>query len=488
MTSELTQEVGQAIVMYSDGGANPNPGNVGWGVHGYLFKKSPPKKGAGIPTHVLTDRGYVVKADKDKVTEVTPLQYFDGYGSSLNSGTNNVAEVLGATAAIRKAKEYVITDLLIYSDSKYVIQGIYDWSPFWLKRNWVKATGEPVQNQNEWKALLAELEEIKARGVTVEVKWVKGHNGNLGNETADELATIGVQHSTNRSDRQEFKISEADGYWKNETERHPFVSQRRLYFNTEVSSINAGEYYMGDHGKEDDHLGKKISDGAMSFVHLATPDSVLEALRKHETSISDGRNAIVVARLDKLYSAGVYGKLNDYGPAAALVRPNKASVNLNCLDKEPLTIDLNPPMLAFRAVENLSFLKKLLEQFRSGASGLFKHDLTSTLYETSSVTKKDKTVTTTKLKAEYNVGFSTLKVPVVVPTEQGDRSVTITLTLGIDMMDRNSYKRLEDLEPTVTLIVWNEAPDVLKYATVVESRGSFGIWAGVYSNMVFVKP
>lgn len=481
--------VDQSMILFVDGGAQPNPGNIGWGIHGYLYENIVPKKGSGNPTHYPTNQGYLLKTDRDKlkVQEIKPISYIDGYGSSLIPATNNVAEIQAMAYAFRKAKDFVIKEITIFTDSEYVRKGLLEWSHFWLKRNWVKTDGQVVPNASDWKLLLQEHKELVDRGVKINVYWVKGHNNNLGNEMADQLASVGVLQSKSQISVVEIKTTTAEGYWKSETERHPFMSNRRMYFNTEPTSLVAGEYYMGEHGKEDDMLGKKVSDGAMSVIQLKEPDDIVETLRNYQSSISAGLDSIVMARMDKLYSPTIYKQVNDFG-RASFIRPSIYSLDLNCLDKEPLTRELRPPKLAMRAVQSLIVLKQILDSYKSKGSNFESIDLTDTIYLQEVVNKKDKQTITTKLKPEYNVGFSCLKVP-FIPTDEGSiKDIVITVTLGIDLLDRNALKRLESMSPKVTLIVWKEAPEVLRYATVIESLDSFGIWAGVYSNFIFLKP
>lgn len=493
MLNKEDSVIDQALIMYTDGGCrNGNPGDIGWGVHGYLYEKVTPKKGSGNITYILTDKGYVAKSDKDKLNlldakEIKPISYFDGFGSSLISNTNNVAELHATTNALIKAKEYIITDVVIFTDSEYVRKGVHEWSPIWRKRNWVRVDGEPVPNAKEWKILLEHFDDLKNKGVNVNIKWIKGHSGNLGNEIADQLATIGVLYSSNKNERSEFKVTTSEGYWKSDVEKHPFINNRRMYFNTLPDSNIKGEYYLGEHGKDDELLGKKISNGAFCVTQLKEPDVILDTIRDYQSELAKGVDSIIMTRLDKVYNPAIYKQLENYG-TVGLLRLNPYSLDLSCLDKDPLTKELNPPRLAMRAIEALSTLKSLLENFKSNDSGFQKQDITDLLYRKEITVKKNKEIVTNKFKSEYNIGFCALPVELLTENSNGNCKTNITLTLGIDLLDRNALKRLESLEPVITLITWKETPEVLRYATVIESLGSYGIWAGVYSNMIYISP
>ena len=138
-----------------------------------------------------------------------------------------------------------------------------------------------------------------------------------------------------------------------------------------------------------------------------------------------------------------------------------------------------------RAVDSLAELSAKLEQYLAKHPLIACTDLTETLYEKSvAVSKKGEVTTSLKLKAEYNVGFAAFQAEAAYCVDDSQQSkAVVTLTLGIDLLDRNALKRLESLNPKVTLITWLEAPHVFRYATVVETATDRGIWAGVYSNL-----
>jgi ribonuclease HI len=78
-------------------------------------------------------------------------------------------------------------DVVITTDSKYVLTGITEWIENWKKRNWRTASKKPVLNVELWK----ELDGLVG-GHTIEWVWVKGHSGHAENEIADQLANRGI--------------------------------------------------------------------------------------------------------------------------------------------------------------------------------------------------------------------------------------------------------------------------------------------------------
>lgn len=97
-------------------------------------------------------------------------------------GTNNMGELTAVLDLLRQTA-HTGEDLLIYSDSKYVINSVTQWMPGWKRNGWVKKDRKPVLNVEIMKSLDAAL-----TGRQVQFVWVKGHAGHPLNEHADRLA------------------------------------------------------------------------------------------------------------------------------------------------------------------------------------------------------------------------------------------------------------------------------------------------------------
>jgi len=133
------------IKIYTDGSCLKNPGNGGW---------------AAI---ICTDN------------EVKKIS-----GSEKDT-TNNRMELM---ATINALKEVSSEDLIeIYTDSKYVKNGITDWIHNWIKNNWKTSNKEDVKNKDLWVQLYDLNNNFK-----IKWNWVKAHAGNPLNEEVDLLA------------------------------------------------------------------------------------------------------------------------------------------------------------------------------------------------------------------------------------------------------------------------------------------------------------
>lgn len=95
--------------------------------------------------------------------------------------TNNRMEMTAAIRALGALIEPCDVDL--YTDSRYLIDGITKWVAGWQKRGWVNASKKPVRNEDLWHELIA----VTARH-RIRWHWVRGHSGHPENERVDQLA------------------------------------------------------------------------------------------------------------------------------------------------------------------------------------------------------------------------------------------------------------------------------------------------------------
>ena len=104
--------------------------------------------------------------------------------------TNNRMELMAAISALESLTRP--SEVVITTDSTYVLKGITQWVPGWKVRGWRTASKQPVKNVDLWQR----LDDAVGRH-TVRWEWVKGHNGHPENERADELARRGIAELRN---------------------------------------------------------------------------------------------------------------------------------------------------------------------------------------------------------------------------------------------------------------------------------------------------
>lgn len=98
-----------------------------------------------------------------------------------SSTTNNRMEMQAVIASLTHLPEPF--DIQLYTDSRYVINGINDWIDTWSMNNWRTANRKPVKNKELWQELHARTQEH-----SITWHWVRGHSGDQFNELVDRLA------------------------------------------------------------------------------------------------------------------------------------------------------------------------------------------------------------------------------------------------------------------------------------------------------------
>ena len=137
------------VIIYTDGACRGNPGPGGWGA--------------------------LVRFDS------VEKEIFGGQANT----TNNQMELSAAIEGLSILTEPCNVE--IFTDSKYVMDGITQWIQNWKKNNWRTAAKKDVKNKELWQ----KLDQLIAQH-QVQWHWVKGHSGDAGNEAADLLANKGI--------------------------------------------------------------------------------------------------------------------------------------------------------------------------------------------------------------------------------------------------------------------------------------------------------
>ena len=144
------------VTLYTDGACRGNPGPGGWGAC---------------------------------------LEFGDArkelYGYDRET-TNNRMELTAVIESLKALKRRCQVDL--FTDSKYVLQGMTQWIDGWKRNGWKTAAKKPVKNADLWRQLDAQV----ARH-DIDWHWVKGHSGNPGNEKADQLANRGIDEAQHKA-------------------------------------------------------------------------------------------------------------------------------------------------------------------------------------------------------------------------------------------------------------------------------------------------
>ncbi len=102
--------------------------------------------------------------------------------------TNNRMALAGAIAVLQLlAAKGNRLQVLIVSDSEYLVRGVREWLPGWISRGWKRKAG-PIENLELWRALDSSL-----RQHDPQLTWVRGHAGHPKNEFANDLAVAAAK-------------------------------------------------------------------------------------------------------------------------------------------------------------------------------------------------------------------------------------------------------------------------------------------------------
>lgn len=497
------------MVAYVDAGARPNPGFGGVGMHAYVYSSSSALKGVGLGNVVASTHGYVTKEQtttlwgkertkpemaqtltSGKVYQTVPQFYIDYFRSVPPEVTNNKLEIEAVVHAMKEAVVRDVAHLQIYSDSENTCKAMNGWLERWAANGYCRPDGTLIKNLDVWKQAKEQVDTLRALGITWKIDWVRAHNGDLGNELADLLATMGVFQSQQGREINKEVVTSAEGYWKMQIERHPFMASPKLYFNTLAGASVPGTYYLGNHGKDDDQIGTRDSESHYSIVRLASPIHVLETVRKHQEEVSRSADSIFQMYVDRVFNPDMFRSLMSH-ETVAIQPPNGYRDDLTFVNGPLLTKQFKPSLLSRRVVDAMTDLDAVLEQFLADDTLLQVVDLTDLLYD--KVTKPmkgkkgepDYEMVEYVFKKELVVGTPSLKVSFPNPFYP-DQTYDLTLTVGTDILERNSLKRLEDAKPTVSLVVWKESEQAFRYATIIEAGEDVGIWSAGASNLRLV--
>jgi ribonuclease HI len=146
-------------IAYTDGSSRGNPGPAGWSA---------------------------IIMNDDHVRE---------YNGHEPLATNNQMELMGVVFVLKFILTHVTekgsgeSAVIIFSDSKYVVDGATSWIYSWVRNNWKSSTKKDVLNKEIWMEMWSSISSLKLAGVTIKFEHVRGHNGNIYNERADQLCT-----------------------------------------------------------------------------------------------------------------------------------------------------------------------------------------------------------------------------------------------------------------------------------------------------------
>jgi len=154
----MVEAAAKRVALYADGSCHGNPGPGGWAA-------------------VLECNG--------QTREIAGAE---------RATTNNQMELRAVIEGLSALKEPCSVE--VWSDSRYVIDGMKSWLANWKRRGWQTADKKPVKNVELWQAL-----DAAAARHHISWHWVRGHNGHVQNERCDQLANDAIRQMLSKRDQ-----------------------------------------------------------------------------------------------------------------------------------------------------------------------------------------------------------------------------------------------------------------------------------------------
>jgi ribonuclease HI len=146
------------VILFTDGACSGNPGPGGW---------------AFILRHPASGK---------------EIERSGGEARTTNNRMELSAVIEGLSSLTRPSK------VEVWSDSKYVLNGLREWMDSWKARGWRTADKKPVKNQELWQA----LDTLKSKH-DMTFHWIEGHAGHPENERCDQLAVAARDAAAGRT-------------------------------------------------------------------------------------------------------------------------------------------------------------------------------------------------------------------------------------------------------------------------------------------------
>lgn len=490
-------------MFYTDGGSRTiNSVNYGgWGVHGYLFVTKETNSNSGCKKATPTTKDYTTGKLGKNDTKAFVAAYIDYYGQIDNNSTNNIAELMGMLRCLFLINQIGLQHSTIHADSKYVLS-LLEGRETYKNNGFKTAAGKDLANKELCMQLIEMFDEVTQK-YPVDLKWVKGHSGEYGNECADANATKGcylaanklrdVVIKTDEHIRDDFNIdgdflhiATPDEYFGKEHESPKMLSENSLFFTTNGIDIrNSTTYYQASFGKmlngkdKDERRklrGKPFADCCVSVVELKEPNPVINNIINIVTEHFP-ITGVVECNLSYQTRQSIYSDLLQGGLNTVQVDINKGSVLLP--NKEEIATIVNPARQSFNLINDFNEVKEFLDRYMRG--NMYGIDSVTEVTDYFYEIKENKNGKVSYKVLEHEEGF--VKIPVEFKYREHTIQTTIPITIGVDTPSRVSLGRMKTIEPKMSLVTWDTTGRELRFAILIETCEGIGVWMGIYSNI-----
>lgn len=352
----------------------------------------------------------------------------------------------------------------------------------WVKKNWKNSKGQDVQNKDLWLTLDRVYKELQTTA-TVELIKVKGHSGDLGNDKADLNALRGTQ-----TEKKVIVLTEAVEINKvKKININPLILESRLLFST--IGDTSTHYYTYNLGKSHNYgvrprdnakqkiekadllLGRRLSEATYSVFKAKEAEDYLDELKNiHIRTLGSKEPELAIINLVNACNARQRQQIESLRENGLLIHEDIKAISTP--EMALISRTLNPPRLAFDALNIFNNLERTLDEYLNNKLGKDVRviDITEMLFTDGK--KKDtkqllKTITNATPYLELEVDIE-------------NKPHKTRLLLGVDIPARNQLNRIANEITKVSLLVYNTGPFSYGYSVLFESITGDAIYNSPY--------
>lgn len=430
-----------SMVAYCDGSSKPNGSYSGYGVYGYLHSPSKNHKNIKHPYKTkchFTESG-IADTKGEAPIEVTHILEIVT-ALQTPTGTNNLAEISAVVRTLQTALTVDnLTSVNVITDSNYVVSSYNDSLPKWLSNGWTKQDGKEVAHRSLWQALHDASQSLKDKDVIVNLTWVKGHNGDYGNEMSDLLSNIGSnaarhQYETQTDNFQTDILNSMMSYaaYKAGYNDKDFIYFfKDLFFSTAAADDNSFCFICNT---EDDREVGKRNNTSIFLANLGKTPEFVNKVRHFYRSLKREYIAPCSLKLSKLADRDKL-RLTTLVDIHYLLRPMPIAYKKAYSFIGDDTVFLHENTVEFPFINNISLLTQTLDAVSTGRDD----SLRSVVIDiTDKIVKEGKLlITNTDRYLDYSD----------IPTPGFTFKQKLVLALGYDLP---SYLALKNIESEIT--------------------------------------
>jgi len=475
-TNKEQENIKRHMVVYTDGSCINNPSEEwGSGYHGYVYaEENLGKKNGDRPSKfIITDKGYLDAAELVKQVHQTviPEYYVNGYYSSGGvMGSNNTGEIQAIIDMVVFGVNNKLTSLNIMSDSMYAL----GWLEKMNKQNY-SFENEDRPNKEYIHALKQAIISASEIGLTVTGNKVPAHSTDMGNNIADQLALLG-RLTSSRKHIKEIKIIKTPNvrYWKSSIVKNALINYRALYFLNGDDETTRGRYAVLNY-KKDVEPGRKSHEANFGYVVLNEPVRLIEEVKHTYQKYLRDLSLISAVDTDMLFNQNT-DMLHQLFGNDIFTFNSRGRRHLSVLEEDIVCSEVYPPGLAKGALDKVIMMQRYIDEYRSSTMRATRYtDITDKIY---GIDDKGRTIT------KLDTLVKSLEIEYLT---KDNKPVKIVLELGKDTISRNQFKKLDKLEPVVTLVTNELSNNFIEYYVIVETKknNDIGIYCNYFSNGIY---